>query len=351
MEFVKQIIFERVLRGDFPLRERMPSERKFALEFGCSQNMIHRALQALVAEGVLVCRPSNGYFVAPANLKGASGGKKFIFLSPAKDGCSGFALALHREAKLRHSECVFRHLDRDDWMQINEIMDDRSISGMFFNCDVSYSNSWNKIFDRAYREHYPLVVLDAPMKTGALPMVGSNLFRIGFRAAELLYRYGRRALVCGYRKFEPSLRCSGFVAGCEAFNWAPPLEVYPGQESSDFSPTRRTFEEIFDRYWGEFDSIFTSTLGYTRELAEFLAGHPEIVPGRDFNWLGAENQTPVPGQKYVIDVLAQQFDLLAVSAMDMMERAMAQRGSGIITSQNVDAVYRAGNTINRNRQP
>lgn len=349
MESIKEIIFERVLRGDFPLRERMPSERKFALEFGCSQNMIHRALQALVEEGVLVCRPSNGYFVAPTNLKGASGGKKYVLFSPAKEGSCGFSLALRREAKLRRSECVFSHLKHDDWMSISQTMDDRSVSGIFFNCDVFYSNSWNNIFNRAYQEHYPLVVLDAPMKTGALPMVGSNLFRIGFRAAELLYRYGRRALVCGYRKNEPSLRCSGFVAGCAAFDWPPPLEVYHGQETN-FIPPERMFEEIFDRYWGQFDSIFTSTGGDTTALAQFVAAHPEIVPGRDFNWIGADNQRPVPGQKYVIDVLSQQYDLLAVCAMDMMERAMAQRGSGIITSQNVDAVYRAGNTINRNRK-
>jgi hypothetical protein len=107
------------------------------------------------------------------------------------------------------------------------------------------------------------------------------------------------------------------------------------------------FDEMFSRYAGEFDTIFTSTRSFTMALAEYLKKHPELKPGRDFNWLGAEVQTAFPDQPFVIDVLAQQYDLLAHWAFDMMERAMAQRGSGIVTSQVVDAIYRSGNTINR----
>jgi DNA-binding LacI/PurR family transcriptional regulator len=230
-------------------------------------------------------------------------------------------------------------------------MADKSISGGFFNVGVSQSGSWNKMFNRIYREHYPFVMLDAPLKVGALPSVGSNLFRIGFRAAELLYRYGKRAAVCGYRNvYDYSLRTSGFLAGCEAFNWAVPLEFYTGPET-DYQVTEELFDNIFTRYRGEFDTIFTSTRGHTVMLAKYLLNHPELVPGRDFNWIGADSQKCFPEQGYMLDVLAQQSDLLAAAAFDVMEKAMAQRGSGVISSVYVDALYHSGNTVNRSNNP
>lgn len=214
------------------------------------------------------------------------------------------------------------------------------------------AGSWKRVFNHLYREHYPFVMLDAPLIVGALPSVGSNLFRIGFRAAELLYRYGKRAVVCGYRRneFDFSLRVSGFIAGCEAYEWSKPLEFYTGSEN-DFKVSLELYDHIFKTHKGEFDSIFTSTAGHTLMLAQYLRLHPELVPGRDFNWVGADIQKCFPEQDYLIDVVAQQFDLLAAAAFDVMEKAMAQRGSGIISSVYVDALYYSGNTVNRTLNP
>ena len=350
MEDVKQKILERILKGEFPLRTRMPSERKFADEFGCSQNMVHRALRSLVEEKVLLCRPNNGYFIAPTGLKNSSSGKQFALISRGGEG--GFSMALRREATLRGCEVVMHMMDFDRPQLVTEIMKDPAVSGIFFHVDASHANSWSDIFDEVYREHYPIIALDVPIVPGALSVVGSNLFRIGFRAAELLYRYGKRAVVCGYKRSEgdSSLRCVGFKAGCNAFHWAEPIECYI-VPSRDNGADEKFFDEIFSRYAGEFDTVFTSTCGFTIALAEYLKKHPELKPGRDFNWLGAEVQSVSPEQPFVIDVLQQQYDLLAQSAFDMMERAMAQRGSGIVTSQVVDAIYRSGNTINRAMSP
>ena len=350
MEDIKQKILERILKGEFPLRTRMPSERKFADELGCSQNMVHRALRSLVEEKILLCRPNNGYFIAPAGLKNSSSGKKFALISRGGEG--SFSMALRREATLRGCEIVIYCMNIDHPQLVNDIMKDASISGIFFHVDASQANSWSDIFDELYREHYPIIALDVPIVPGALSVVGSNLFRIGFRAAELLYRYGNRAVVCGYKRSvgDSSLRCVGFKAGCNAFHWAEPIECYI-VPSRDNGADEKFFDEMFSRYAGEFDTVFTSTRGFTMALAEYLKKHPELQPGRDFNWLGAEVQTVFPDQPFVIDVLVQQYDLLAQSAFDMMERAMAQRGSGIVTSQVVDAIYRSGNTINRLKTP
>lgn len=350
MEDVKQIILERIFKGEFPLRVRMPSERKFAAELGCSQNMVHRALRSLVDEKILICRPGNGYFVTPANLKDSAAGKKFVILCGGTD--TGLTMAIRREAGLRGGECVIQKVTFDTPHIVDDIMKKNDISGVFFHVDVSHANSWINIFDGAFQKHYPVVALDVPIIPGALPVVGSNLFRIGFRAAELLCRYGKRAVVCGYRRNEhdASLRCVGFKAGCEAFNWADPLE-YSVDKTSKWCVDDDFFDMIFQRHAGEFDTVFTSTNGFTAAFSKYLRKHPELLPGRDFNWLGTDMQRFYPEQPYVIDVIAQQYDLLAQSAFDMMERAMAQRGSGIVTSQVIDAVYRSGNTINRNLTP
>jgi GntR family transcriptional regulator, histidine utilization repressor len=62
---IKRLIARRVLAGDWPRDERIPSENELVRDLGVSRMTVHRALRELTEEGMLVRLQGVGTFVAP----------------------------------------------------------------------------------------------------------------------------------------------------------------------------------------------------------------------------------------------------------------------------------------------
>ena len=58
-------ICERILSGDYPPGERIPSVREYGAQIGVNPNTVMRTYEKLTAEGILFNKRGIGYFVSP----------------------------------------------------------------------------------------------------------------------------------------------------------------------------------------------------------------------------------------------------------------------------------------------
>jgi GntR family transcriptional regulator len=66
---VKDILKDRIIRGDWPVGGQIPSEPELCELFGVSRTVVRQALQALMLEGLIVRRKGRGSFVAEPKIK------------------------------------------------------------------------------------------------------------------------------------------------------------------------------------------------------------------------------------------------------------------------------------------
>ena len=59
-------ICERILSGDYPPGERIPSVREYGAQIGVNPNTVMRTYEKLTAEGILFNKRGIGYFVTPS---------------------------------------------------------------------------------------------------------------------------------------------------------------------------------------------------------------------------------------------------------------------------------------------
>jgi GntR family transcriptional regulator, transcriptional repressor for pyruvate dehydrogenase complex len=69
---IASALAERVLSGELAADERLPSERRLALEYGASRPMVREALRSLIERGMVDVEPGRGTFV-----RGATGPRRF----------------------------------------------------------------------------------------------------------------------------------------------------------------------------------------------------------------------------------------------------------------------------------
>jgi len=60
---IASALAERVLSGELAAGDRLPSERRLALEFGASRPMVREALRSLIERGLIEVEPGRGAFV------------------------------------------------------------------------------------------------------------------------------------------------------------------------------------------------------------------------------------------------------------------------------------------------
>ncbi|VEJ21757.1 FadR/GntR family transcriptional regulator [Neisseria animaloris] len=63
-EQILSILEERIVSGEYPVRSKLPPERKLAEEFGVSRPSVRAALKMLVARNMLEARQGDGYYVS-----------------------------------------------------------------------------------------------------------------------------------------------------------------------------------------------------------------------------------------------------------------------------------------------
>lgn len=69
---IASALAERVLSGELAADDRLPSERRLALEFGASRPMVREALRSLIERGLIEVEPGRGAFV-----RGDTGPRRF----------------------------------------------------------------------------------------------------------------------------------------------------------------------------------------------------------------------------------------------------------------------------------
>jgi len=69
---IANALAERVLSGEFAADERLPSERRLAVEFGASRPIVREALRSLIERGLIEVGPGRGAFV-----RGDTGPRRF----------------------------------------------------------------------------------------------------------------------------------------------------------------------------------------------------------------------------------------------------------------------------------
>jgi GntR family transcriptional repressor for pyruvate dehydrogenase complex len=69
---IANALAERILSGELAADQRLPSERRLAVEFGASRPMVREALRSLVERGLIEVEPARGAFV-----RGDSGPRRF----------------------------------------------------------------------------------------------------------------------------------------------------------------------------------------------------------------------------------------------------------------------------------
>ena len=67
MSFIQKILREKICAENLP-GEKIRSEQEFAGELHCSKSTIHRALNELVENGLLISKPGIGYFLPVRHL-------------------------------------------------------------------------------------------------------------------------------------------------------------------------------------------------------------------------------------------------------------------------------------------
>ena len=91
---IKDLLIQRVLRGDWRPGEMLPSEFKLAAEFKVSQGTVRKAIDALAADNLLVRRQGKGTFVTTHAEETTQ--FRFLRLAPDAGGTSGRQAALTR---------------------------------------------------------------------------------------------------------------------------------------------------------------------------------------------------------------------------------------------------------------
>jgi GntR family transcriptional repressor for pyruvate dehydrogenase complex len=69
---IASVLAERILSGDLAADDRLPSERRLAIEFGASRPMVREALRSLIERGLIEVQPGRGAFV-----RGDTGPRRF----------------------------------------------------------------------------------------------------------------------------------------------------------------------------------------------------------------------------------------------------------------------------------
>ncbi|MGD9980118.1 MAG: GntR family transcriptional regulator [Hyphomonadaceae bacterium] len=85
---------ERITRGEFKPGEALPTEERICVQYGVSRITVRRALDALIAEGLITKRRGVGSFVTPPS----AGGVRSVRLSGSLDEFLASAGALATEA-------------------------------------------------------------------------------------------------------------------------------------------------------------------------------------------------------------------------------------------------------------
>jgi DNA-binding LacI/PurR family transcriptional regulator len=146
--WVKQELLESIARGEFSRDEPFITQREIVDRFGVSTTTAIRALNELVADGVVVRRRGRGTFVAerppaaPAEPSPPAGGQRVItYVSPGSGGAHGAELlaGLAAECAERGSRLVVEHTSSaaDEGPVLSRLADGGTHGVVLFTHDAS----------------------------------------------------------------------------------------------------------------------------------------------------------------------------------------------------------------------
>ena len=350
MSFIQKILREKICAENLP-GEKIRSEQEFAGELHCSKSTIHRALNELVENGLLISKPGIGYFLPVRHLSRQDTLHCLLIRNSSKPvlqetGSNSLARRLFLLAPDYGITLENRNACGVQLEQLLEtLLDQRKVDGIFLQPDLSLE--WNRAFSRILREQYPLLLLDYSQLSEQFHNISTNTFDLGFRAAEYLAKQqGNRPLYLGYpRDYILSQRFQGFRAGCDCFGLNSPLcfETL----NRDDEAVERELAEFFSAGRQTFDCIFASTPYFTRiAIRQFLRNR--WIPGRDFAFVGEGMPPALPGQKFRPSVFLKPTDSIAALALKSMRELVQQPGRKTIYSIRLQADFMEGHSCSKN---
>lgn len=119
---VYENVLARIVRGDFPVGEKLPTEHELSLEMGVSRPVLRQALKQLREDGVVVSRQGSGSFVRRkpeeavldfAPIGSIADIQRTFEFRAAIEGEAAFLAAQRRsERELRQIQAALEELDR-----------------------------------------------------------------------------------------------------------------------------------------------------------------------------------------------------------------------------------------------
>lgn len=217
-----EILQDMIERGEFPVGQRMPSERKLAEKFGVPQSQIHRKLQKLVQMGLLECFRGNGYFprrrfVAAKPLhKIALLWERQNMDNPTEDFYAGLMFSLAPEYGQSVSVFNFPQDPEGQNKLLLQLLAD-GYEGVF--CYPHFVTELLPGFLELHHRGMPVFFWDYSPLPGVFPAVGIDHFHTSMKAAEILSAQHEPVTYLGFAGSEQNrLKQLGFRAGCKHYN-------------------------------------------------------------------------------------------------------------------------------------
>ncbi|MDJ0832115.1 MAG: GntR family transcriptional regulator [Gammaproteobacteria bacterium] len=198
------------------ITDKLPGERTLAKELGFSYMTIRKAIDNLVAQGVLYKIPTKGTFLADRRSRQRTGNIGYFLDSSIVSGVSSpyYSLifhALEKEAVTHgYSLVYFSELTNGDGENITDKLD-----GVIASCFPRVENTIQQL-----KQQVPTVVIDNASSDKTIPSVIIDNFNAVLDSFDHLYQLGHRriAFMTGLEDSDVGKnRCAGFQSGLNRY--------------------------------------------------------------------------------------------------------------------------------------
>ena len=300
------------------------SEVSIAGETGVSRMTVRKAVNGLIAEGLVVRRPGVGLFVREAGASGLVYKALFgnLFWDPSMQAARAIRLAAEKVG----ARVEFFDAGGEEARLLQEIAalpESGAKGAVLFS---SHGAAFDEAIAALARKNFPFVVIDEAVSLADVPSFVSDNHAGGALAAQALLEAGHRqlAFLGDFEADTVAARWEGFAAACAAAGVEP--AKYDLCMSARLSDARANVVRALEMALGRTPAptgLFCSCDAYARLVMRHLADAGKVVPG-DLSLVGFDDDPIAEWTSPALTTVRQDFGRMGELAFDALVARVAR---------------------------